>query len=111
MHETQAGIYDHVANERLLDSEETRSAHDPLAIIRMHPEQNLKECDRFYDSADRYADSGIYEVFGLSLIQFLSLDTYICEYLYEIAAKHTRRNNADVNKQTKELMDTINSKK
>lgn len=84
MYETTYGIYNH----KLPHSQR------PWASIALHEGEDICETSSLNQTIEAYHGRGIIELFGLSLIEYLSLPSDMCITLMEIAAREGARKHA-----------------
>lgn len=80
-YQTEYGIYDH---ERL-------HGHQPLAVVAMHPKEDVIEGGPLFTHIRRYHSHQIYKQFGVSLTEFLELPLHVVELLYAMAEAEATR--------------------
>lgn len=74
-YQTEYGIFDH----------QRASRHRPLALVAMHPKEDVVEGGPLFTHIRKYYHHQVHKHFGLSLSEFLELPPYVAEFLYEIA--------------------------
>lgn len=57
----------------------------PLALVAMHPKEDVMEGGPLYSHVRRYYNYQIYKHFGVSLVDFLELPMHVVDLLYDIA--------------------------
>lgn len=83
---TRLGIYNH------LNPDPKR----PLASVAMFDEENFTEKSALYDTYEDYAEKNYYEVWGLSLDEFLSRPRYEIKMMKEITERLRAKKSAAI---------------
>jgi hypothetical protein len=84
-YETLYGIFNHDAVASSPDQPGVPSR--PLALVAMHPQENIRGYSRLYQVTARYLTSGIGDRFHMSLEEYLRLPTDYAEYLHFLASQ------------------------
>jgi hypothetical protein len=74
-YQTEYGIFNH----------ERPHPERPLALVAMHPKEDVVEGGPLYSHIRRYYNYQIYKHFGLSLSEFLELPMHLADLLYDIS--------------------------
>jgi hypothetical protein len=80
-YQTEYGIYNHQAPDH------TR----PLALVAMHPKEDVLEGGPLFSHIRRYHQHQIQQHFRLSLVEFLELPPYLVDLLYDITPAESHR--------------------
>lgn len=80
-YQTEYGIFDH----------DHAQGFKPLALVALHPKEDVVEGGLLFSHIRRYHSRQIYRNFGISLMEFLTLPPYVVELLYEIAEAESVR--------------------
>lgn len=94
-YETLFGIFNHDA----VNVAKTR----PLALVAMHPKENVAEYSKLYRTVVRYKDHNIQSLFGLNIEQFLDQPLEMVELMFKLSVDHIRKDNVRVDAAAKAL--------
>lgn len=79
IYETSYGIFDH--SQAAVDNSR------PLALVAMHWEEDASTGSQLYERIELFKERQIYQIFGLSLTEFLDLPRDICTKILESCGK------------------------
>ena len=60
------------------------ASNNPLASVELHPAEDYREYSGLYRTIERYERQKVNETFGLSLLEYLELPTYMVDMLTDI---------------------------
>lgn len=95
--ETHFGIHDHSKSSKT----------KPLSSVALHECEDNTETSLIYKAVERYTKLKINQLFGLNLIEFLSLPKEYCEKLMLLAIEHAKQNTNTLN----EIQNSLNNTK
>jgi len=95
--ETHFGIHDHSKSSKT----------KPLSSVALHECEDNTETSLIYKAIERYTKLKINQLFGLNLIEFLSLPKEYCEKLMLLAIEHAKQNTNTLN----EIQNSLNNTK
>jgi hypothetical protein len=95
--ETHFGIHDHSKSSKT----------KPLSSVALHECEDNTETSLIYKAVERYTKLKINQLFGLNLIEFLSLPKEYCEKLMLLAIEHAKQNTNTLN----EIQNSLNNPK
>lgn len=99
-YETLYGICNH--DQIPLDSLSKKSTR-PLALVALHKKENISEYSKLYRTIQRYTNQRIFELFHISLIEFLNLPREITQLLFKISYDDAVKEAPKINKALNEL--------
>lgn len=112
LQKTPAGLEDSISLKLVLQEEyETIYGicnHDdvnknPLALVSMHPKENVASRSKLYNTIRRYDFHEIYQKFGVSLPEFLGLPHEYVELLFQMSAEKAKEKQPGIDKVLKDL--------
>ena len=78
MYESAYGIYDHTKID----------PNRPLISVAFHEAEDTLATSALYEQINRFSDLKVFKYFGISLIEYLGLPTYVCNEINRISAKN-----------------------
>jgi len=92
-YETMYGIYDH-------DNDPDKN---PLALVTLHPKEDVSEYSELYRTINRFAIHKIHEQFGVSLVEFLNLPRDYVQLLFRISTDTAEANQKPIDEAMRKL--------
>lgn len=88
------GLFNHDAPEATLR---------PLAVVAMHPKEDVANYSKLYRIMQRYVDHGIRELTGMNFQEFLQQPHELVERWFNIAFEKAKRETPKVDALTRQL--------
>lgn len=98
-YDTEYGIYDHNTAHR-----------SPMALVRMHPKEQLIEGGPLYKLVREYHSFKVYKEFGISLTEYLELPRFVTELLLGICKEETKAAIKAADKQLNAMRNDLRNK-
>lgn len=80
----------------------------PLALVAMHPAEDITSNTMLESRISKFASSGVKDVLGLNLKEYMNLPTDICDMLCRVATTELSKKSAITNAALNNLENSIN---
>ena len=106
-YENTFGIYDYVGQAMKERNLAEASLKEPLSSVSMHYAENYCETSRLYELIQLYDICKIYQIYRISLSEFLEYPHDVVEYMLKTANEKTRKENSQTENMLEELKDGL----
>lgn len=106
-YENTFGIYDYVSQAMKERNLTEPNLKEPLSSVSMHYAENYCETSRLYELIQLYDICKIYQIYRISLSEFLEYPHDVVEYMLKTASEKTRKENSQTESMLEELKDGL----